>query len=118
MVEEKVEEEEKKEEEKKGEGEDDEEKEEEPPADDGEVAKPTWNPKDHRWTLTNGRSKNLPQLFRDYKGLKCNFDAKNWKTYQASSHGEAIVKALDEFCQKITDDNNSMTMYQQVIFND
>lgn len=92
---------------------------EEPPAEDGEEKKvPSWDHKKYRWTKTNGRSKNLPQLFRDYMGNRCNFDEKHWKSYAAGSHGEAAVKALDEFCSKITDEGNSMTMYQQVIFND
>lgn len=103
---------------KKAEGEEGEEA-EEAPAEEGEEPKvPKWDPKKFRWTVTNGRSKNLPQLFRDYMGNRCNFDEKNWKTYGAGSHGEAAVKALDEFCTKITDEGNSMTMYQQVIFND
>lgn len=79
---------------------------------------PAWNPKDFKWTKTNRCARNLPQLFRDSFGAKCNFDDKNWKTYQANSHGDAAVKALDEFCSKVTDDANSMIMYKQVIFND
>jgi len=51
-------------------------------------------------------------------GNRCNFEEKNWKTFGAASHGDASVKALDEFCQKIAEESNNMTMYQQVIFND
>jgi hypothetical protein len=54
-------------------------------------------------------------------GNRCNFEEKNWRAYQASSHGDAAVKALDEFCEKITDESNNtrdMAMYQQVIFSE
>ena len=93
---------------------------EDPPAEEeeGGAKKPTWKSTDFRWTVTNGKSKNLPQLFRDYMGNRANFEEKNWKAYGATSHGDAAVKALDEFCQRITDESSSMTMYQQVIFND
>lgn len=85
---------------------------------DGEPKAPQWKPTDYRWSVTNGRSKNLPQLIRDYMGNRCNFEEKNWKQYGATSHGDAAVKALDEFCHKVTDEGNTMNMYQQVIFND
>ena len=85
---------------------------------EGGPAKPAWKPTDYRWSVTNGKAKNLPQLFRDYMGNRANFEEKNWKAYGATSHGDACVKALDEFCQRITDESSSMTMYQQVIFSD
>jgi len=85
---------------------------------EGGEKKPVWTSTKYRWTVTNGKSKNLPQLFRDYMGNRANFEEKNWKAYGATSHGDASVKALDEFCQRITDESSSMTMYQQVIFND
>lgn len=108
---------------KKGEGEEEEEEEEAQPPEEGEEAKaPQWNPKDYKWTITNGKSKNLPQLFRDYMGNRCNFEEKNWKTYQSRDHSDAAVKSLDEFCQKISDEGNNqgqtMALYYQIIFND
>merc|ERR1712127_294935 len=49
-----------------------EEPEEEAPADDEEEKKkPKWNPAEYKWTKTDRRAKNLPQLFRDYKGINC-----------------------------------------------
>lgn len=46
---------------KKGEGEEEEEEEENKQEEEAEEAKaPSWNPKDFKWTITNGRSKNLP----------------------------------------------------------
>ena len=90
--------------------------------DDGEPKKPTFNPKQFRWSKTDGRAKNLPILFRNTKSgnvsKTTNFDEKNWTAYQAGDHGNAAVKALDEFCQKINDEGQSIYLYQQVIFND
>ena len=118
MIEQPVFEEVKKPEEKK-EGEGDEEGGDEPPAEEGEgeAKAPKWKPTDYKWTVTNGKAKNLPQLFRDYMGNRCNFEEKNWSAYQAISHHDAAVKALDEFCRNIIEEG-SMTIYQQVIFND
>jgi len=45
-------------------------------------------------------------------GNRCNFEKKNWSQYGANSHGDAAVKALDEFCQRFTDESSSMTVYQ------
>lgn len=119
MVEQIVVEEVKEEVKQKGEGDEDEEEADEPPPEDGEEAKaPSWNPKDFKWTITNGHSKNLPQLFRDYKGNQGSFEEKNWKTYQSASQSDAAVKALDEFCSKISDADNKMALYYQIIFND
>lgn len=50
------------------EGDDDDAPPDEPPADDGEPVKKAFNPAEFEWTITNGESKNLPQLFRDFKG--------------------------------------------------
>ena len=37
---------------------------------DGEKKAPAWKPTDYRWTVTNGRPRNLPQLCRDYMSIK------------------------------------------------
>ncbi len=103
----------------KPEGEDDEDAAPEENAEDGEKAAPKWKPTDYKWTITNGKSKNLPQLFRDYKGGRDGFEEKNWKSYQGTSHGDAAVKALDEFCEKVAGANDDRPPpYLQVIFND
>lgn len=39
------------------------------PVDDGEPKAPVFNPADFKWTATNGISHNLPQVFKDLKGL-------------------------------------------------
>jgi len=43
------------------------------PADDDGAEKeaPKFNPADFEWTITNKVSKNMPQLFRDFKGANC-----------------------------------------------
>jgi hypothetical protein len=50
----------------KAEGEEEEKPADEPPAE--EIAKPKFRPQDYKWTKSNGMPKNLPQLFRDFKG--------------------------------------------------
>lgn len=102
----------------KAEGVEGEEAQAEEAAPEEEKKAPSWNPKDFKWTKTDRCARNLPQLFHDCYGKKVSFEEKNWKVYQANSHGDAAVKALDEFCNTITDDANSMIMYKQVIFND
>lgn len=89
------------------------EEEAEPAAeDDGEPKKPKWNPAEYKWTITNRRFKNLPQLFRDYKGINCLSEAKNAK----EAFGGSIVKALDEFCGRVVEDTDNRSYYQQVVF--
>ena len=44
-----------------------------PEGEEGEAKKPAWKHTDYKWTVTNGNSKNLPQLFKDYMGLRANF---------------------------------------------
>lgn len=62
---------------------------------------PAFNPKRYKWTMTNGMSKNLPQLLRDVVTESWSFDDKNWKTLGCNSHADAAVKSLDEFCSKV-----------------
>ena len=43
-------------------------------------------------------------MFTDYFGSdKLEEKVKNWKDYKANSHGDACVKALDEWCNQITE---------------
>ena len=32
------------------------------------------------------------------------FEEKNWKNTGATSHGDAAVKALDEFCERVSEE--------------
>ena len=53
----------------------------------------------------------MPSLLLEYLGSNFKFDEKTWKSYQMNSHGDAAVKALDEFCSKIVDENRSDVLY-------
>jgi len=50
-------------------------------------------------------------------GNRASFDDKKWSQY-GETHEEATIKALDDFFEKVSDDSNSMAMYQQVLFED
>lgn len=81
----------------------------EPPAED--AAKPKYRPEEYRWTKTNGKCKNLPQLFRDFKGNPID-DEKKADDYPASSQNESIAIALEEFCQKIVEDGGARNYFR------
>lgn len=89
--------------------------EEEPAAEEDEPKKPKWNPAEFKWTITNRRAKNLPQLFRDFKGINCLCEDRTSKSVSENA-GEAVTKSLDDFCQRVLEDHNSRYIYQQVIF--
>lgn len=76
-----------------------------------------FNPRKFKWTITNGKSKNLPMMLRDGRDT-WSFEEKNWKVMGCNSHADATVKSLDEFCGKVADDSDSRRLYQQVIFSD
>jgi len=62
------------------------EEEEEPPADgeeEGEKKAPAFKKEDFKWTITNRKSKNLPQLFQSVKGINTQHEDK-----KADSFGE------------------------------
>lgn len=67
-------------------------------AEDGEPKKVAFDPSQYKWTITNGQPKNLPQLFRDYKGINCHPEERQVDSSSSTSHQEAVTKALDEFC--------------------
>lgn len=87
---------------------------EEAPAEEAEeeAKKPKWNPADYKWTVTNRKAKNLPQLFRDYKGVNCIFEEPTSESF-SPSQTEAVTKALDSFCKRVLEDRS---IYLQVIF--
>ena len=102
---------------RKGENEDEEEQ-EQPPADEEEKQAPKFRVEDYRWTVTDRRPKNLPQLYYQCKGVNTQNDVKTAEQYSSSQY-EAISKCLDDFCQKLNDlSSNGKYLYQQVIFNE
>ena len=92
----------------------------EPPAPGEEEEKKVevFDPSKFAWTITNGRPKTLPQLFRDYKGINCHPEEKQAESFNATSVREQIVRALDEFCKEVIKEDNVRNIYQQVIFKD
>lgn len=121
--------------------------EEEPPAeeapaeggDEGEKKGPAFRVEDWKWTVSDRRPKNLPQLFMQSKGIGARHEVRTAQvaatqgTEGTSSHGgsgltsnidrhmrhEAVSRALEEFCQKLIDlrSGTEKYLYQQVIFN-
>lgn len=102
---------------KKPAGEDGEGEGEEPAAEEGAEeaeGKPKWNPEDYTWTVTNRKSKNLPQLFVGSKGANGLHEVK-----PASEFGNnrlfQIAECLDRFCVRLAEADGK-SHYQQVIF--
>ena len=99
----------------KVEGEEGEEAEaEQPPAEEGENKAPKYDPNEFRWTDTDKRMKNLPQVFKDFKGINCNCDVKHAESYSPQTF-EAIAKSLDEFCGRVSQSGTN-NIYSQIIF--
>lgn len=99
------------------EGEEPAEPEDAPPVEEGgeEKAK-AWSPKDYEWTVTNRKSKNLAQLYRDYSGV-CYEAVCNDATKFGEGSSDQISASLDEFCKSVSE-NPSVHLLQQVIFKD
>jgi hypothetical protein len=74
---------------------------EEPPAEDGAPKKEAFRPEEWKWTVSNRKSKNLPQLFLSTKGAdRTMHEVKTAEQYSSSQY-EAISRSLDEFCQRV-----------------
>jgi hypothetical protein len=67
----------------KVEGEDgEEEAEPEPVAEEEDANKaPKFDPSEFKWTVTDRRTKNLPQVFRDFKGINCHTELEQSTKY-------------------------------------
>ena len=57
-------------------GEGEEEEQEQPPVEEEEKKEPAYKIEDKRWTITDRKSKNLPQLFMQSKGIAARHDIK------------------------------------------
>lgn len=100
----------------KVEGEEGEEENEPAPVEEeGDAAKPKWDPSEFKWTITNRRAKNLPQVFRDYKGINFHDEVKPAEEFGQSS-SDQISKCLDDFCGRVMEESSARYLYQQVIF--
>jgi len=51
------------------------------PAEGDEPKAPKFNPADFKWTVTNKNAKNLPQIFRDYKGMNCHTEETSFEKF-------------------------------------
>lgn len=84
-----------------------------PPAEpeaEGEAKVAKFNPAEFKWTVTNRRAKNLPQLFRDYKGVNCQCEERPSESF-SQAQGEAVTKSLDDFCSRVIDDSEGRFIY-------
>lgn len=86
--------------------------EEAPPAEEeGEEAKaPKFDPSKFEWSVTNKVSRNMPQLFKDFKGANCVVEEKSSASF-ADVTPEAVTLALDAFCGRVLADHNSKYIY-------
>lgn len=114
------------------EGEGDEPPAEEAPAeggDEGEKKGPAFRVEDWKWTVTDRRPKNLPQLYLQSKGIGARHEVRTATAAAlpgsegVSSHGgttsvinsavlhDAVSRSLEEYCQKLIDLRNGTEKY-------
>jgi len=118
---------------KKPAGEDGEEGEppvEEPPAEDGEKKAPAFKVEDWKWTVTDRKPKNLPQLFMQSKGIGARHEVRTAtasvgpagelgsspgggasSNINSSTLHEAVSRSMEDFCQKLIDLRNGTEKY-------
>lgn len=82
---------------------------------EAEKKAPAFNPADFKWTVTNRRAKNLPQVFRDFKGISCVCEERASESFSPTA-SEAVTMSLDNFCGRIAEADDNHCVYQQVIF--
>jgi hypothetical protein len=86
------------------------------PEADGEAKAPKFNPAEFKWTVTNRRARNLPQVFNDFKGITCICEEKPAESFGESAI-DAVTTSLNLFCSRVIyESTNNHTLYQQVIF--
>lgn len=68
----------------------------EAPAEEEEegAKQPKFNPADYKWTITNKVSKNMPQVFKDFKGQNCLIEEKSSASF-ADVASEAVTTSMD-----------------------
>ena len=99
-------------------------KDDDPPADDTPpvTGETQYKKENFTWTKSNGKYRNLPQLFCSSKPTdRVVHEVKTAEQF-SSSQWEAISRSLDEFCVKVTgdiqDDTKSNYVYQQIVFSE
>lgn len=79
-----------------------EEGEEQPDGEGGEAKPPAFDVADYKWTITNKKPKNLPNLFIASKGKSnTTHEVKSADTFSGHGEADAITKALDYYCNKV-----------------
>ena len=88
---------------KRGEDDDEEEQPPEDPVDeeDGEKKAPKFEPEKYKWTISNRKPKNLPQIFSGKKGINALSETKEVDPQYSKQH--SIAQALDDFAGKVQD---------------
>jgi hypothetical protein len=78
-----------------------------------------FNPKDFKWTITNGQSRNLLTMFANLKGTKAGFkkDMRDSTAYGVQSY-DAVCSGLNDFCGRVTMQDGDKNLYLQVLFSD
>lgn len=89
---------------------------EDPEATPPATGEPQFKKENYTWTKSNGKYKNLPQVFCSSKPSdRVVHEVKTAEQF-SSSQWEAISRSLDEFCVKVTgdiqDDTKSNYVYQ------
>ena len=98
---------------------------EEPPAEDppaegeeGEKKEPEFKVEDYKWTVTDRKPRNLPQLYVQLKGDEAFHEVKQAESYSGSQF-EAISKVLDDYMQRVVEkDLADKKGYVQILFNE
>lgn len=101
-----------------GEGEEEEEEAQEAAPEEGAEegdGKPQWNPEDYTWTVTNRKSKNLPQLFVGSRGANGVHEVRPASDF-GSNRLFQIAECLDQFCNRCSGETEGKSYYQQVTF--
>lgn len=68
-----------------------------------EEKKDTWDPKAFKWTVTNRKSKNMAQLYRDYSGSMFESCCKKAEDCGGEGASDQITNALADFCKKVVE---------------
>lgn len=88
------------------------EEEAEAPAEEADDKKPKWNPGEFVWSVTNGRERNLAQIYRDLKG---NSTTMELLKHEEGAQGDFVQMKLDEFCKRVMENHASCHLYQQLV---
>ena len=87
---------------------------------DGEKKAPAFEPLMFNWTSSNREPKNLAQLYNGKKGVNFMPEQKPWTNWVPETEKDptvAIAKCLDDFCNRLLDQENlDKCLHMQVQF--